>query len=111
MQFIEAVEKRDLRKTKHQGFFVNAGKVERIGDKPVKMRKRRRPADGEVTNTPVDAPAPPGRSTGEVRCSLGGAVGASCYRGGNIGKRGTANSTIDQHRRRRLHDYDTVISK
>jgi predicted short-subunit dehydrogenase-like oxidoreductase (DUF2520 family) len=53
VQSIEAVEKRDRRKTKHQGFFVNADEasgfvvhasiVECMGDKPVTMRKRRRP--------------------------------------------------------------------
>lgn len=33
MQFIEAIEMRDERKLKHQGFFVNAGSVERVGEK------------------------------------------------------------------------------
>jgi hypothetical protein len=67
MQFIEAVEKRDMRKTKHQGFFVNAGEVERLGDKPVKLRRRRRPLDGDGAGIPVEAPASLTRGPGEVR--------------------------------------------
>ena len=33
VQFIEAIEMRDERKLKHHGFFVNAGSVERVGEK------------------------------------------------------------------------------
>lgn len=43
LQFISAVENRDERKTKHQGFFVNSGGVERIGDKAAPPRKGRKP--------------------------------------------------------------------
>lgn len=57
MQFIEAVEKRDHRKTKHVGFFVNAGSVERVGEKPVKMRRKRKPADIDATGG-LAGPAP-----------------------------------------------------
>lgn len=33
VQFIQAIEMRDERKLKHHGFFVNAGSVERVGEK------------------------------------------------------------------------------
>eukprot|EP00892_Ulva_mutabilis_P008981 jgi/Ulvmu1/6455/UM003_0085.1 len=49
-EFIEAMEMRDERKLKHQGFFVNAGSVERVGEKVdvvahYKPRKKRAPAE------------------------------------------------------------------
>jgi hypothetical protein len=56
LQFIEAVEKRDSRKTKHTGFFVNAGELERIGEKAVKQRKRKAPAATGAAAAPNAVP-------------------------------------------------------
>jgi hypothetical protein len=64
VQFIEAVEKRDHRKTKHVGFFVNAGSVERVGEKPVKVRRKRKPLDIEAAS--ASAAAPPASSSTAV---------------------------------------------
>ena len=49
-QFIEAIEMRDDRKLKHQGFFVNSGTVERVGEKVdvvahYRPRRKRAPTD------------------------------------------------------------------
>lgn len=57
---------RDDRKLKHQGFFVNSGAVERIGDRvPVvaaararNKKKRNLPADGEEAQTGEEAAKP-----------------------------------------------------
>jgi F0F1-type ATP synthase epsilon subunit len=54
LQFIEAIQMRDERKLKHNGFFVNSGTVERIGEKVQvvaaarpRKKKRSQPAEGE----------------------------------------------------------------
>lgn len=51
MQHVMMIESRDTRKTKHMGFFVNAGVIERVGEKEVKVRRKKavkkKPEEGD----------------------------------------------------------------
>jgi hypothetical protein len=63
LQFIEAIQMRDDRKLKHQGFFVNSGAVERVGERvhvvaaarARNKKKRNLPPEGEEAQTPAKA--------------------------------------------------------
>lgn len=74
LQFIEAIQMRDERKLKHQGFFVNSGAVERIGDKvPIvaaararNKKKRALPADGDGDQA-ANPPKTPAKATKKAK--------------------------------------------
>lgn len=84
LQFIEAIQMRDERKLKHDGFFVNSGAVERIGDRvPVvaaararNKKKRNLPADGEEAPAgeqaakPAKAPSKGTKKASKMVCNF-----------------------------------------
>lgn len=78
MQFIEAIEMRDERKLKHQGFFVNIGSVERVGEKVeviAHARRKQRNTAGQATKGKASAGA---KAKAQVRDSAS-ALSATCY--------------------------------